>query len=214
MRFIIIALSAALLFSSISVAANHGARIGDQIANLNFKDIHYLPRSLDDFQKKKAIVLVFTTTTCPLAQRYLPTLRQLDRDYRGKAVQCVAINVGAADSILAIAAHAVRHDMDFPFVKDQSGDCVRAVGVRRTPEVVVLDDQRRLCYRGRIDDQYRLGGVRPAATSHDLKEAIDAVLAGRKVTRPETVVDGCPITFAKPRKPRDTTYAEHVAPIL
>src|SRR5262249_17282341 len=90
----------------------------------------------------------------------------------------------------------------------------RALGVRRTPEVVLLDGERRLRYRGRIDDQYRLGGARPAAARRDLKEAIDAVLAGREVAAAETEVDGCPITFPKARKPKDLTYAEHAATVL
>jgi hypothetical protein len=113
-----------------------------------------------------------------------------------------------------MATQAVQHDMEFPFVKDFGGACARALGVRRTPESVVLDGEKRLCYRGRIDDQYRLGGVRKEPTTRDLKDAVDAVLAGRKVGNPETEVDGCPITFSKPHKPKDVTFAEHVAPIL
>ena len=180
----------AMLFPHSAEAGNQQVKIGDRIANLNFKDIHYLPRSLDDFQKKKAFVLIFTTATCPVVQRYLPELRRLEKAYRAKDVQFVAIDVGADDSILAVAAQAVRHDMEFPFVKDFTGDGVRALGVERTPAVVVLDEQRRLRYRGRIDDQYRLGGTRAAATRHDLQEAIDAVLAVREVAVKQTPVDG------------------------
>src|SRR5205823_9548659 len=116
--------------------------------------------------------------------------------------------------IVAMATQAVRHEVEFPFVKDFGGACARALGVRRTTEAVVLDAEKRLRYRGRIDDQYRLGGVRKEPTSRDLKDAIDAVLAGRNVANPETAVDGCPITFPAERKPRAVTYAEHVAPVL
>jgi hypothetical protein len=104
--------------------------------------------------------------------------------------------------------------MEFPFVKDVDAACARALGVRRTPEAVVLDAEKRLCYRGRIDDQYRLTGVRKEPTSRDLKDAIDAVLAGGKVANAETEVDGCPITLANIRPPKTVTFAEHVAPIL
>jgi len=205
----------AVLFSHSAEAGNQQVKIGDRIANLNFKDIHYLPRSLDDFQKKKAFVLIFTTATCPVVQRYLPELRRLEKEYRAKGVQFVAIDVGADDSILAVAAQAVRHDMEFPFVKDFTGDGVRALGVERTPAVVVLDEQRRLRYRGRIDNQYRLGGTRAAATRHDLQEAIDAVLAGREVAVKETPVDGCLISLPESRSPkRNVTFAEHIAPLL
>src|SRR5262249_8643083 len=196
-------------------AADAPVRVGDAVANLAFKDIRYLPRSLDDFPENTTFVLVFTNTTCPLVQRYLPALHRLEREYRGKGVQFLAVNVGADDTIVTMAAQAVRHEIEFPFVKDIDFACARALGVRRTPEVVILDGGRRLRYRGRIDDQYRLGGTRAAPTRHDLKEALDAVLAGRDVAVPETPVDGCLITRAETKAPaQPVTYAEHVAPIL
>jgi hypothetical protein len=114
-----------------------------------------------------------------------------------------------------MAAHAVEHELEFPAVKDEGAACAAALGVKRTPEVVVLDARRRLRYRGRVDDQYRTGGARPRPTRHDLKEALDAVLAGKEVAVPRTPVDGCLITrptLPEPKAP--VTFADHVAPIL
>src|SRR5262249_18325961 len=102
-------------------AAEKGSNIGDRVTKLSFKDIRYLPRTLDDFSNKKAFVLVFTNTTCPLVQRYLPTLKQMEREYRDKGVQFLAVNVGADDSIVAMASQAVKYEMEFPFVKDFDG---------------------------------------------------------------------------------------------
>jgi thiol-disulfide isomerase/thioredoxin len=198
-----------------TVAADKPIGMGDAIANLSFKDIHYLPRSLDDFKQKKAFVLVFANTTCPLVQRYWPELCRMEKEYRSKDVQFVAVNVAAEDSIAAMAAQAVRYECAFPFVKDVGWKCTAALGVQRTPEAVVLDGHRRLRYRGRIDDQYRLGGNLPAPTRRELKEAIDAVLAGREVEVKETPVDGCQITRAEPRTfDKPITYAEHIAPLM
>jgi thiol-disulfide isomerase/thioredoxin/mono/diheme cytochrome c family protein len=189
--------------------------LGATIDKLHFKDIHYLPRSLDDFGKKKAFVLVFTNTTCPVVQRYMPTLKSLEKDYRDKGVQFLAVNVGADDSIVQMAAQAVRFEMEFPFVKDFDYSCADALGVQRTPEAVILDEQRHLRYRGRIDDQYRLSGSRDAATRHFLKDALDAVLASKDVTTKESPVDGCPITRPQSKQAASpVTFAEHVAPIL
>lgn len=207
---------AAVVFLMFAFAAHaqDAAKIGERVGKLKFTDIRSLPRTLDDFGKKKAYVLVFTNTTCPLAQRYLPVLQAMDKEYRGQEVQFVAVNSAEEDTILAMATNAVRHEVEFPVVKDFGAACAKSLGVKRTPEVVVLDSEKHLCYRGRIDDQYRLGGVRKEPTSRDLKEALDAVLAGKKVNQAETEVDGCPITFARERKPREVTFAENVAPVL
>jgi thiol-disulfide isomerase/thioredoxin/mono/diheme cytochrome c family protein len=197
------------------LARNKEVKLGTAIENLHFKDIRYLTRSLDDFGKKKAFVLVFTNTTCPLVQRYMPTLKALEKEYRDRDVQFLAVNVGADDSIRAMAAQAVRFEMEFPFVKDADFSCAAALGVQRTPEAVVLDGERRIRYRGRIDDQYRLGGTRESATRHDLREALDAVLADKEVAIKETPVEGCLITRPEMNQPaKPVTYAEHVAPIL
>jgi thiol-disulfide isomerase/thioredoxin len=190
------------------------AKIGDQAGKLRFTDIRSLPRTIDDFGAKKLFVLAFTNTTCPVVQRYLPVLQALDKEYRGKDVQFVAVNSAQEDTLIAMATQAVKYDIEFPFVKDSDAACARGLGVTRTPEVVVLDAEKRIRYRGRIDDQYRLRGHRKEASTHDLKDAIDAVLAGKPIAAPETEVDGCLITVPKPRKPREVTYSEHVAPIL
>ena len=206
----------ALLMGALPAAgySQDAVKIGAPIGKLKFTDIRSLPRTLDDFGKKRAFVLVFTNTSCPLVKRYLPTLQALEKEYRGKDVQFVALNAAEEDSILTMATQAVQHEVEFPFVKDFGGACARALGVRRTPEAVVLDAEKRLRYRGRIDDQYRLGGVRKEPATRELRDALEAVLAGRKVDTAETEVDGCLITFVKERKPRDVTFAEQVAPIL
>jgi len=189
--------------------------LGSVVDQFTFTDIHYLPRTLKDLGEAKAYVIVFTTTACPLAQRYLPRLQELSSQYSSKGVQFLSLNVGAEDSIKEVAYQAIEQRIDFPFAKDFQGQCARAVGATRTPEVVVLDGARKLRYRGRIDNQYRLGGVRPTADRQDLKEAIDDVLASRKVRVSETAVDGCVITFpAAPPSDQSLTYAKDVAPIL
>src|SRR3954469_6335998 len=167
--------------------------IGSRVANLTFKKIRYVNPPLDDFPKAKAFTLVFVDAGCPLAQRYLPTLQQIENDYRDKGVAVIAVNSGA-DSIPATAALAVRHNGTFPFVKDFDAACARALGVTRTPEVAVLAADRKLRYRGRIDDQYRPTGSRSAPTTRELRDALDAVLAGKDVAVTTTPVDGCPIT--------------------
>ena len=208
-----IAVLALVLFPT-AARGQDAVKVGDRVGKLTVTDTRSLPRTLDDFGPQKAVVLVFTNTSCPLAQKYLPTLQALSRKYRDEGVQFVSVNAAGEDTVIDVAAQAVRYEIDFPFVKDFDGVCARALGVRRTPEAVVLDGEKRLRYRGRIDDQYRLGGSRPEPTRHELKDALDAVLAGKPVAVAETEADGCAIAFPTPREPRAVTFAEHVAPVL
>lgn len=202
----------ALAFSAdkTSTSPDYGAVVND----FTFTDIRYLPRRLSDFGEPNAFVLVFTTLDCPIVRRSLPKLRQLDQEFHDRGVQFVSINVGLHDALVDVANQAVEADLGFPFAKDFTGQAVAAVAVTRTPECVVLDADRRLKYRGRIDSEYRLGGVRPHPGRLDLREAILDVLAGREVRVAETSVDGCLITPPRDSQSRGLTYYEDVAPLI
>src|SRR5262245_59650135 len=177
---LLLAVAALALVCPVTALADQEVKIGTTIKDLSFKDIRYLTRTLDDLPKSKVYVLAFVNTSCPIAKRYLPALGKLEKEYRDRGVQFVGVNAGGDDSIRAMAAQAVEYEIVFPFVRDFDARCAALLGVKRTPEVAVLDAGRKLRYRGRIDDQYRLGGGRPSPTRHDLKEAIDAVLAGKE----------------------------------
>jgi thiol-disulfide isomerase/thioredoxin len=188
--------------------------IGSQVGELTFNDIRFLPRSLKELGEKKAYVFVFTTLDCPIARRYMPRIVALEKAFRDKGVQFVNINVGANDPLVEVAYQAVELNAPFPFCKDFSGDAVKALGVSRTPEAVVLDAAHKLRYRGRIDSQFRLGGVRDDAGRDDLRLALEDVLAGRDVAISQTPVDGCLITMTKPPKVSGVTFTEHIAPLM
>lgn len=189
--------------------------IGTAIPNVRFKDIRYVARSLDDLGEQKAYVLVFTNTTCPVAQKYWPKLKRLDAELRQRGVQFVAVNSVQDESIVQIAEQALEFGLEFPIVKDADGSCAKSLGVRRTPEVALLDAQKRLRYRGRIDDQYRIGGGRSEVQHDDLRLAIEAVLDGHEPPVAETAVDGCLMTFRSSSPPREpATFSRDVLPIL
>src|SRR6516165_10263341 len=88
--------------------------IGAKIPAFTLKDIHRRPRSLDGFKDKKAFVVVFVGTECPLANLYLPTLIELHKEYADKGVQFLAINSNAQDSFVLVSAHAQEREIPFP----------------------------------------------------------------------------------------------------
>lgn len=193
----------------------HALDIGEKAPELSFKDIRYLPRTLADLKTEKAYVLFFFTNTCPVAQRYLPRMEEIHKAYQDKGVTVVGINASPGDTIRDVAWLGLEYDLSFPLVSDMDGSCCASLGITRTPEVAVLDADRVLLYRGRIDDQYRLGGVKPVIGREDLKIALDEILAGSDVSEPATQAEGCAITYPPLSKPdHPLTYSEDIAPIM
>lgn len=188
--------------------------LGSRVESLNFKDIRSVPRSLAELGGHKAYVFAFVTSQCPLVKKTLPKLKELYEQLGGKDVLFVCVNVGAEDSIRDVAAQALEYDLPFVFAKDYDLSVANALGATRTPEFVLLDQEHRVRYRGRFDDQFRLGGTRPAPSRSDLQTAINEVLAGELVSVPETIVDGCAITAAAPsRVEKSLTFYRDVASI-
>lgn len=189
--------------------------IGSKVTDLRFKDIRSVPLSLADLGSKQVYVFVFTTTECPIVKKSIPKLIEMSRAYDVQQVVFVAVNVGAQDTIRAMAGQAVDQSIPFLMVKDYDLLVAKALGVSRVPECVVLDKSLTLRYRGRIDDQFRLGGTKPNASREDLKMAIDEVLAGKNVSVAETAVDGCRITEPSlDANVSDLTYHKDIAKIV
>jgi peroxiredoxin/mono/diheme cytochrome c family protein len=171
--------------------------------------------SLKDHQKKKAIVVLFLGTECPINNAYMPRLAELYKAYAARDVAFVGINANSQDTPVRIAAHAKEHGIPFPVLKDTANLVADQFGARRTPEAFVLDGAGKILYQGRIDDQFGIGFRRPAPTRRDLVEALDAVLAGKPVAHPLTAVAGCPLARTiKPKAEGSVTYTKDVAKIL
>lgn len=112
-------------------------------------------------------------------------------------MQFVAINANDAvkypsDSFEAMVERAKEKGFNFPYLHDESQAIARAYGAQRTPEVFVFDRERRLCYHGAIDDNYKDPG---AVKQHYLRSALDAVLAGKAAPVGETAPVGCTIKW-------------------
>ncbi|MCS6850625.1 MAG: redoxin domain-containing protein [Gemmataceae bacterium] len=191
------------------------ARLGQAIENFTLTDADGKPWGLDRFKGANAIVVVFLSFECPLSKEYSPVLAELAQKYEPKGVRFLGISM--SDETSAAAAQQARDfGLPFPVWADPAFKAVDALKAEVTPEAFVLDRQRVVRYRGRIDDTYSARLRRkPQTTRFDLRDAIDAVLAGRPVAEPATQAIGCPIhrEEAAP-KTGPVTFYRDVLPIL
>lgn len=171
--------------------------------------------SLDEC-KSKAVVILFLGTQCPINNAYMPRVVELEKTYRDKGVQFVAINANAHDTPARIQEHAKKHGLAFPVLRDEKASVAERFGAERHPTAFVLDGERKIRYAGRIDDQFGVGYQRKEPTRRDLTEALDEVLAGKAVTKAKTPVEGCFITKAPVAKANNSevTFAKDVSRIL
>jgi peroxiredoxin len=189
--------------------------LGAVVADFSLKDIHRRPRSIESFKDKKAFVVIFFDTECPVAKLYLPTAGELNRKYAERGVQFVAINSSNQDSFVSVSAFAQEHDLPFPVLKDFDQKVADAFGATRTPEAFLLDAKREIRYHGRIDDQYGVGFRRARPAHSDLEQALLELLAGKPITTPVTEVSGCQIErSSKADRVKEVTYAKQVARVI
>lgn len=135
-------------------------------------------------------VLVFTTTDCPISNRYAPEIQRLAAKF-ATDVRFVFVYPVPSDSEAAIREHRKKFGGG-EWQRDPSQKLVKLTGVTVTPEVAVMTADQKILYRGRIDDRYlEFGKDRPQPTVRDLERALDAVIAGKPVPVPETRAIGC-----------------------
>ena len=136
------------------------------------------PHGLADFKDAKLVVLVFTCNHCPVAQAYEDRLVALQKDYRPKGVQVVAVNVNnmPADRLDEMKKRAKQMEFNFPYLYDSTQKIGHDYHATVTPHVFVLDQQRKIAYMGAVDDSQQAGQVK----KHYLRDALDALLAGKK----------------------------------
>jgi peroxiredoxin len=151
--------------------------------------------ALDEYQKARFLVLVFTCNHCPVAQAYQERLIALQKDYRKKGVQVVAVNVNhlPADRLDKMKERAKEKGYNFPYLYDSSQKIARDYGAKVTPHVFLLDQDRRIAYIGSVDDNLDAEKVK----EHTLRDALDALLDGRRPPKTETKAFGCSIKYEK-----------------
>jgi hypothetical protein len=142
----------------------------------------------------KIAVLVFVRTDCPVSNRYAPTIQKLSAEHASK-VAFWLVYPNKSESAEAIRKHDREYGYKMPALRDPEHALVKESQVQITPEVAVFDAQRHLVYHGRIDNLYEdIGRARRAATTHELEDAIAAVLSGKSLNVGVTHGVGCYIS--------------------
>ncbi|MBD3675212.1 MAG: redoxin domain-containing protein [Planctomycetaceae bacterium] len=197
------------------VSAEEAPRVGRTIDDFELTDFRGKKVQLSDFDQSKLIVVAFVGTECPLAKLYGPRLQDLATEYADRNVQIIGINANRQDTLTEIGGWANRHEIRFPILKDQRNKVADMFGAVRTPEVFVLDRDRKVRYWGRIDDQYGIGIVNNRPQETWLKDAVEELLAGKPVEVSSVEAVGCHIGRVKEPKPDSpVTYSNQIARIL
>jgi peroxiredoxin len=169
--------------------------IGEQAPSFELPDTDGRPWTMSDGDAP-ATVVVFTCNHCPYALAWHDRIAQVARDYAARRVRILAINSNDSDryprdSYEAMQRRVADEDWPMPYLHDASQDVARAYGAKTTPDVFVIDSSGRVAYRGAPDGDYD----DPGENAEWLREALDAVLAGREPDRPETRPVGCSIKW-------------------
>jgi len=146
-----------------------------------------------------ANVLIFVSSDCPISNGYAPEIQRLCGAYGSKGARCSLVYEDQRIDAATVRKHLGEYRYaGMPAVVDADRTVARRAGASVTPQAVVVDGTGKVRYRGRIDNFYAaLGQPRQRATVHDLRDALDAVIAGRTVATPETEALGCFITSVK-----------------
>ena len=174
--------------------ADHG--IGLRLPDLKFTDINGRTFSLSDLREKRAVVIAFTNTTCPLCKKYAPTLAALEKQFADQQVAFVFVNATSNEKPEAIRAAIASHGWSGSYVQDTGGAIARALGATHTTDAFVIDARRTLVYRGAVDDQYGFGYSKEAPRAKYLAAALDAALASDRPDIAATSAPGCPLELA------------------
>lgn len=178
--------------------------LGTLAPDFELPDSTHKTVSLRDFSGASALLVMFICNHCPFVRHVRSELAQLGRDYAAKNVAIVAINANDAeaypeDSPAAMAEEVRAAGYSFPYLFDATQNVAHRYRAACTPDFFLFDGQRRLVYRGQLDDSRPGNGI--PVTGRDLRAALDAVLAGESVPATQKPSLGCNIKWKAGNEP-------------
>ncbi len=167
------------------------AGVGRMVPDLAGKAIDGAPVNLSELTGKNAVVVAFTSPTCPICKKYGPSLTQLEKTVSDLGLKIVFVNPTATDTPQEIRAFIANHKLKGPYLHDTAQTWAKSIQATTTAEVFLLDAKRTVIYRGALDDQYGLGYALNQPRRSFLNDAIGALLAGRQPDPAATTAPGC-----------------------
>ena len=166
--------------------------IGAIIEDFTLPDYDNKERSLKSLAGKNGTVLLFISVQCPVSNAYNERMEKLAQDYKAKGIAVIGINSNVAEDAAAVKNHAGTNNLTFPILKDSGNKIADRLGATVTPEAYFLDAGNKLIYHGRIDNARNAADVQ----SPDLRNALDAAIAGKAIEKAEAKAFGCSIKRA------------------
>ncbi len=173
-------------------------QIGEKAPTFTLPNVDDAMVSLGDLlAKNKAVAVIFSCNHCPYVRGWEGRMVSIQADYGSKGVQLIAVNPNneithPEDSFAEMKKRHKAQRFNFFYVRDESQDVARAYSAQRTPEVFLLDSSGVLRYHGAIDDNYQ---EPESVRRHYLRDALDAVLAGKTPPVAETAPVGCTVKW-------------------
>jgi peroxiredoxin len=166
--------------------------IGAVIEDFSLPDTDGKAHTLNSLKGKNGSVLIFISVQCPVSNAYNERMEKLAQDYSAKGISVIGINANVTEPADVVKAHAAEKHLTFAILKDPGNKIADRLAANATPEAYYLDANNKLLYHGRIDNSRDPSGV----TANDLRDALDAALAGKTIAKPTAKAFGCTIKRA------------------
>lgn len=173
--------------------------IGDVAPDFSLKGSDGKTYSLESFPEAKALAVVFSCNHCPYVKAYEERMMDIQKDYRARGFRLVAINSNDAenypeDSFEEMVLRAKEKGFNFPYLFDETQETARRYEATHTPHLFVFDQNLKLAYTGKIDDNWE----NPKAVKERYwREALDDILSGKPARNPQTHAIGCTIKWKR-----------------
>lgn len=179
--------AAAILLAAVALFSDEPASTKLQLPDLDGRQIE--PLQAND---ARAIVFIFIRTDCPISNSYAPELHRLHEKFAKSGIRFWLVYPDPGESSEIIRKHIKEYEYRLSVLRDPEHKLVKMTRAQVTPEAAVFSPGGRMVYRGRIDDRYvAFGKTRPAPTTRDLEQVLEAMLEGKGVENKTTIAIGC-----------------------